>query len=124
MTSGDRLNPGRLRDIVQDAHINFLIGAGASADLCDPLGDIENILTDLATKKQDGDDVDVARASVYAKYFESAIVKNKQLLVPDQNTLKVLSDYKQLLGSLNRILLRRRSSILNKQVNLFTTNID
>ena len=124
MTFGDRLTPERLRDIVQDAHLNFLVGAGASADLCDPLGDIENILTDLDRRKNSGEDVTVARASVYAKYFDGAIVKNSKLLDPDAAASAVLGDYQNFLSAINRVLVRRRSSILNKQVNLFTTNID
>jgi len=36
----------------------------------------------------------------------------------------VISNYKDFLVLLNTIVLKRKSSILSKQVNLFTTNID
>lgn len=47
MPDNHDLSIDQLRDIVQDAHLNFLIGAGASSEFFGVLGDIENILTGI-----------------------------------------------------------------------------
>lgn len=117
------LSTDKLRDIVEDSHINFLVGAGASIELFDTLGDMENALT-LLSSLEPSDQVKIARASIYAKFFDGVIVKNRDLLQDPSSAESLLSVYRSFLKSINRILLRRRSSILNKQVNIFTTNID
>jgi len=43
-----RLSTERLRTIVQDSHLNFLIGAGTPSAFFARLGNIEQALTDLA----------------------------------------------------------------------------
>lgn len=120
----DKLAIDKLRNIIEDAHVNFLIGAGSSAELFDVLGDIENALTLLASENVSDKKIAVARASVYAKFFDGVIVKNIQLIENPESAETLLATYRLFLKSINRILLRRRSSLLNKQVNIFTTNVD
>lgn len=121
----NHLSVEELRDIVQDAHLNFLLGAGASADLFKPLGDVEDWLTYLA---QDSDTPAATlarvRASVYAYFFEGVIDPNTNVINETDEAESVLDTYRRFLRTLNTLLVRRRSSILDKQVNLFTTNID
>jgi hypothetical protein len=117
------LTVNELRDLIQDAHLNFLLGAGASAPMFRLLGDVENILTDLETADA-GDAKQFARASVYAGFFKSVVLKNRELLDGSPAASRLLGTYEAFLQTINRLLHRRRSSILNKQVNLFTTNID
>lgn len=119
----ERLTTEKLRDIVEDSHVNFLVGAGASIELFDTLGDMENALTILSAMDS-SDEVKIARASIYAKFFDGVIVKNRDLLRKPEDAESLLSVYRAFLKSINRILLRRRSSLLNKQVNIFTTNVD
>ena len=119
------LTTDKLRDIVQDAHLNFLVGAGASSDLFEPLGDIERILTELGEAEPTTDAIKLARASIYSKFFDAVIDKNHEVLGRSSDEAKaVLDTYEVFATAINRILLRRRSSILHKQVNIFTTNID
>ncbi len=119
----DEFSLEKLRSVIEDSHLNFLVGAGSSAELFDVLGDIENALALLA-EKEPTDDIKIARASIYAKFFDGVIEKNKQLLDNPESAEPLLATYRSFLKSINRILLRRRSSLLNKQVNIFTTNVD
>jgi hypothetical protein len=118
------LSVDQLRDIVQDAHLNFLIGAGASSELFGMLGDIETILTEIDASGEPIEVCTIARASIYAAYFRSVLGRNRELLAGDTSTRAVIESYSLFLQTINRLLLRRRSSIINKQVNLFTTNVD
>lgn len=113
----------RLRTIIQDAHLNFLIGAGTSAPFLAPLGDVEKVLTEL---KGPGDEIRLARASVQGYFFENVMVPNLRLLDAgsDPDAQSVIKSYGRFVAALNRILLKRRSTLLGKQVNLFTTNVD
>jgi len=115
----------RLRAILQDAHLNFLIGAGAPSAYFALLGDVENALTSIDQAEHFGATTRaVARASVQAYFFDSVIAPNVQLLAHDQRALPVLRSYAELGRTLNRILISRRNSLLSKKVNLFTTNVD
>jgi len=119
----ENLTTDRLRDIVEDSHVNFLVGAGASIEQFDALGDMENALSILSAMDTTAE-VKIARASIYAKFFDGVIVKNRDLLRKPDEAENLLAIYRAFLKSINRILLRRRSSLLNKQVNIFTTNVD
>jgi hypothetical protein len=120
----NRLALDQLRDIVQDAHLNFLVGAGASSELFETLGDIEDMLT-VIEKNPTEDDVQLrARASMYAAFFDAVLVKNEALVAGDVAAESVVAAYGHFLATLNRVLLRRRSAIIDKQVNVFTTNVD
>jgi hypothetical protein len=51
-------------------------------------------------------------------------VKNRLLLERTADSTALLATYESFLQTMNRLLLRRLSAILNKQVNVFTTNVD
>lgn len=119
------LTAERLRDLVQDAHLSFLFGAGASAPMFHPLGDIENLLTTLDSSDAAEDAKAYARASIYSSFFRNVVLKNNDLLDGSgAEAPQLLKRYEAFLQTINRLLLERRSSLLNKQVNLFTTNVD
>lgn len=125
MQGANRLTVEELRDIVQDAHLNFLLGAGASAELLKPLGAVEDWLTQLSRDEATARSrIDRVRASVYAYFFEGVIAPNRSILAEDSDADAVLQAYRKFLRTVNTLLVRRRSSILDKQVNLFTTNVD
>jgi hypothetical protein len=118
------LSVDQLRDIVQDAHLNFLIGAGASSQLFNVLGDVEDMLTEIDTSSTSEDAKTLARASIYAAFFSGVLNKNCELLNGAASSRSVVDGYAMFLQTINRVLLRRRSSIINKQANIFTTNVD
>lgn len=118
------LSVEHLRSIVQDAHLNFLIGAGTPSHFFGLLGDIENALTELAQSRSTDQEKAIARASIQAYFFDKVINPNLVLLNPNAPAKQVLRSYALLGQTLNRILLRRRSTLLSKQINIFTTNID
>ena len=120
----DGFSPDRLRTIVQDAHLNFLIGAGTPSAFFGLLGNVEDSLTEVADSTADEDVKAVVRASLQAYFFDSVLAPNLKIIERDPETENVLTSYAQFLRTLNRILLKRHSSILAKQANVFTTNVD
>jgi hypothetical protein len=118
------LSVERLRTLVQDAHLNFLLGAGAASPYFALLGGVEDALTELERSGAPAAERDVARASVQAYFFESVLERNVGLLNGDAGAPALLDSYGRFGRTLNRILLARRSTLLDKRVNLFTTNVD
>lgn len=125
-----KLNIDKLKDIIQDCNINFLIGSGLSAPYLSLLGVIERLLTELSHKKEE-EKIEktkerIIRASLYKKFFDDVIFKNVNILkgADDVDLNKILNNYKNFITLVNTILLNRRSSILSRQVNIFTTNFD
>src|SRR5699024_61168 len=104
--------------------LNFLIGAGTSSAYFDALGNIEDALTELADAPGSEDSKLLVRASIQAYFFENVLIPNIKILEKDPSAEDVLQSYAQFVRTLNRILLRRRSTLLPKQANIFTTNVD
>jgi hypothetical protein len=110
---------------LQSGRMNFLIGSGLSFPYFGTLGYIEKYLEEL-DRLPEGDAKKIIKASVIKEYFERCISKNYELV---SNTYEVqgqevLKNYQELLNNINKITLLRKSSLLSKQVNLFTTNVD
>jgi hypothetical protein len=61
---------------------------------------------------------------LYKCYFDGVISKNSNILKGDTEAEPVLNGYVEFLRTVNSILVARKSTILSKEVNLFTTNID
>jgi len=120
----NRLSPERLRTIVESAHLNFLIGAGTSVPYFAPLGNIEQALTDLADAAGSDSAKLLVRASIQAYFFENVLVPNIAVIEREASAEPVLRTYATFMRTLNRILLRRHSTLLSKQANIFTTNVD
>ena len=119
-----RISLDRLRTMVQDSHLNFLVGAGTSSSFFSSLGNIEQALTDVSGLKGTAVAKLLVRTSIQAYFFKNVVVPNKHILGRGQAAEEVLRSYATFLRTLNRILVKRHSSLLPKQVNLFTTNID
>ncbi|MBP2266272.1 hypothetical protein J3A64_001736 [Pseudarthrobacter sp. PvP004] len=124
MSEWSSISLDRLRTIVQDAHLNFLVGAGTSSSFFSSLGNIEQALTDVARLRGNPTAKLLVRTSIQAYFFENVLVPNQRILARDEAAEEVLRSYATFLRTLNRILLKRHSSLLAKQVNLFTTNVD
>lgn len=123
-TSAGGISPDRLRTIVQDSHLNFLIGAGTPSTFFGLLGNVEDALTDLSDSTADGNVKALVRASIQAYFFDSVIAPNLKVIERHMEAEDVLTSYAKFLRIINRILLKRHSSILAKQANIFTTNVD
>lgn len=121
--AGD-LTTDRLRTIVQDAHLNFLIGAGTPCAFFGLLGNIEEALTELVDAEASAEAKAIVRASIQAYFFEEVLAPNLKVIERTAETETVLTSYARFLRTLNRILLKRHSSVLAKQANIFTTNVD
>ena len=119
------LTSDRLRAILQDAHLNFLIGAGTPSAYFALLGDVEKASTtiDAAAGHAPGAKA-IARASVQAYFFDHVVAPNIPLLQCTDAALEVLRSYGEFGRTMNRLLISRRNSLLNKKINLFTTNVD
>lgn len=113
----------KLKNIVQDCNINFLFGSGMSASYLSVLGSIEVLLTDT-NDIVDEDKRKIIKASLYKLYFDGVIEKNTKILDDDIGTQNLMNSYKSFFEIFNRIILERRNTLLSKQINVFTTNID
>lgn len=115
----------RLKDTIQDSHLNILIGSGLSTPYFHTLGNVEILLTELAAATScSTEQRKIALASIYKHYFDIAIARNTDLKNDASTTNGTLHEYERLLTVLNAILLRRDVTLLNREINLFTTNID
>lgn len=119
-----RLTPERLRTLVESAHLNFLIGAGTSIPYFSALGNIEEALTQVADSQASEAAKTLVRASIQAYFFEQVLAPNTKIIERNASAESVLRSYARFVRTLNRILLRRRSTLLSKQANIFTTNVD
>ena len=114
----------KIKDIIQDCNLNFLLGSGLSSPYLKTLGAIESLLTEIDQRDLPAAQVRIIRASLYKRYFEDVIAKNLGILAEDEDAKYVLDAYRDFVVSINSILLRRKSTILSKEANIFTTNID
>lgn len=122
--SGEGISADRLRIIVQDSHLNFLIGAGTPSAFFGLLGNVEEALTQVAESTADDSVKAIARASLQAYFFDEVLTPNLKVVERHADAEDVLTSYAEFLRTINRILLKRHSSILAKQANIFTTNVD
>lgn len=115
----------KIRDTIQDCNLNFLIGSGLSRPFLPTLGGIEILLTELAERDNIDPDVKkLIRASLYKKYFDAVIKDNVKVLNSDPTTNDVQENYKTFLKAINSVLLKRKVTLLSKEANIFTTNVD
>lgn len=112
-----------LSEVIQSSNINFLFGAGASTPFLPLLGNIEQLLNET---KDEG-----KREEQYKKYFADVMLPNKKLVLDADLSLSKDTKYKTTLDAyknfflvLSELILQRKNTILSKQVNLFTTNVD
>jgi len=117
------MNIDKLKNIVQDCNINFLFGSGMSAPYLNVLGSIETFLT-IASEIEDEKKKKIIKASLYKLYFDGVIEKNVKILANEPDTQTLVNSYKNFFEIFNKIILERRNTLLSKQINIFTTNID
>ena len=116
------VNIKEMTEIIQSSHINFLIGAGLSTPFLSVLNDIEIRLQ----KETDG----AKRIQIYKEYITATMLPNKDIIDGSVNRSSgsdfsiTYDSYRKFFETINFVLLKRKSTILSKQANVFTTNVD
>lgn len=122
------MNIEKIKNIIQSCNVNFLIGSGLSKPYLITLGEIESWLTELEKRRAEINEkqYSIVRASIYRTYFYSVIFPNldREIIKNQADFTTTLNNYKELGLRLNDIILHRNNTLLTKQINLFTTNID
>ncbi|NQU86077.1 MAG: SIR2 family protein [Mariniphaga sp.] len=113
-----------LKDIkktIDSANINFLIGSGLSFPFLDILNNIE-----IKLVKAEENYIPQEISELKKEYFEKSMVGNLKIIDKkvDKEKNEVLNNYENFYKIINHIVLKRENSILTKQINVFTTNID
>ena len=115
-------NVKEMTEIIQSSHLNFLIGAGLSTPFLPVLNDIE-----IRLQKETDDE---KRIQIYKEYITGTMLPNKDVIDGsedrnDGSNFRITYDnYRKFFETISFILLKRKSTILSKQANIFTTNID
>lgn len=136
----------RLSEVFASANINFLIWSGASKPYLPTLNNIEDDINNATD--------DIEKAEKYKEYFEKVMLPNKNIVswnfndeicykwnddkadktksgwvkknesenITDYN--KIYNDYTNFINTISRLTIDRKTTVLSKQVNIFTTNID
>lgn len=116
----------RLKQLIQSSHVNFLFGSGLSRPYLDTLGNIENLLTEVSESDLIKDVKTVIIASLFAKYYRSVMERClvDKIKLHQKEYDSTLTEYIRFIEAINYVISKREVNLLNKQVNLFTTNID
>jgi len=114
----------QIKNTIQDGNINLFLGSGLSYPFLSTLGNIELLLTECDSATIDENQRRIVRASLYRRYFTEVIDKNRLILKADPSAAAKLEEYTAFLRSWNSILLNRKNTLLSKEINIFTTNID
>ena len=115
-----KIDKKELKEIIQSGHINLLIGSGCSLDYLTTLKDIEDRMNVEETKEQ-------AQKDYYNLMKKSKSVLNKSLetkTAEKEKLAKTRQNYDSFLGFWANTISSRSLHIVNKQVNIFTTNFD
>lgn len=116
----------RLKQLIQSSHVNFLFGSGLSRPYLDTLGNIEKLLTEVSESDLRKEVKTVVIASLFAKYY-SGVMEHclaDKIKLRQKEFDSTLSEYVRFFEAINYVISKREVNLLNKQVNLFTTNID
>lgn len=113
----------RIRDIIQSSNLNFLVGSGLSTPFLPILNDIETRLNEA--------DNDNQRDVIRKEYLTKVMLPNKRIVddkFSDESErekyVKAITQYKVFLNHIAEILFDRKGTILSKQANIFTSNMD
>jgi len=110
-----------LQKAVQSANLNFILGSGCSYPAIQTLADVEKSVEDLISQGKNDE-----AEEIILDFLEPFVASTKQLYDDDldDDHEKVLQNYEAFLETLSHILFERKSNIVNKQANIFTTNYD
>ncbi|HGY4913793.1 TPA: SIR2 family protein [Citrobacter freundii] len=115
--------------VFQSANINFLIGSGASLPAIKVLGTIETDLQQLINGEQEEEYFRVAANFLSAVWLPHECMLKRGYgapFVPQviTNLECTRANYDSFMSSLEKILTRRRTGLLPRRINVFTTNYD
>jgi len=120
----------KIEKIIESSHLNFLIGSGASRNYLDTLWNIEQLLTCIENEPASDEKI-IIETSIKYLYLKRCVFGNIGILnnklvhrSKRKDFRETFENYQNLINSLNTILLKRKTNLLNKQINLFTTNMD
>jgi hypothetical protein len=106
---------------LQSAHINYLIGAGASFPAVPVAGSVEQDIADLFEAGQEQE----ARERLY-RFLAGVQQPTNDLLAGAGNAenAQTVKNYADYIGIIETILTERRTNLLPKQATVFSTNYD
>lgn len=110
-----------LASYIQSGNLNFLIGSGASMPAISVAGDIEAQINGLI----ESGDIDAANLAAL-NFIEEIEDANEDIVakILDGNIKATYDGYLEFLRNVDRILFERKTNLLPRQANLFTTNYD
>ncbi len=115
-----KIDNKEFKEIIQSGHINLLIGSGCSLDYLTTLNDIENRMNDDTVKElaqKDYYKLINRSKSVLDESLETGATEKSKLSQTKKNYDSFLTFWANTISS-------RSLHIVNKQVNIFTTNFD
>ena len=113
-----------LKNFIQSANINFLIGSGLSMPYLTTLGGIEKNLESLSTRVDlSQEESELIKASIFREYFTKVMLPNLNIHDQDKYDM-VMNNYKDFIATWNSIVHNRCGNLRSKQLNVFSTNID
>lgn len=115
--------------VFQSANINFLIGSGASLPAIKVLGTIETDLQQLINDEQEEEYFRMAANFLSAVWLPHECMLERGNGAPFApqvitNVECTRANYDAFMSSLEKILTRRRTGLLPRRINVFTTNYD
>lgn len=118
------MNANDLKNFIQSANINFLIGSGLSMPYLTTLGGIEKNLESLSMRVDlSQDESELIKASIFREYFTKVMLPNLNIHDQDKYDM-VMNNYKDFIATWNSIVHNRCGNLRSKQLNVFSTNID
>ena len=115
--------------VFQSANLNFLIGSGASLPAIRVLGTIETDLQKLINDEMEEDYFKMAADFLTSVWLPHEYMLNRGHGAPwhpvvTENVKSTRENYNSFISSLEKILTRRRTGLLPRRINVFTTNYD
>ena len=127
--SGVEIDIKKISKIAEVSHLNFLFGAGVSAPFILPLPEIEQKMDEAEEQGKTEDAIKLKKEFLSKVMLPCLNIKsysyNKDKDDKKKNKItETYENYRSFLVEITRYLLSRKSTLLDKQVSLFTTNID
>ncbi|WP_337024582.1 MULTISPECIES: SIR2 family protein [unclassified Pantoea] len=115
--------------VLQSANLNFLIGSGASLPAIQVLGTIEKDLQKLIEDEKEDEYFALAAKFLTQVWIPNDCMLKRNYGVPfpppvTDNVNNSRGNYDAFVMSLEKILTRRRTGLLPRRINVFTTNYD
>lgn len=106
---------------IQSGSLNFIIGSGASVPAIDLAGGIETEIDELLVA---GDNQSASLKAL--EFIQSLESQNLQLSLGTEGGVvaQTLVRYSEFLHTLDQLLFKRKSNLLPRQANIYTTNYD